>query len=150
MGYLLRLLARGLAGEFTGYLTKFLKAPPDVTLETARAEVAEHPRRPNLWLVLGLKEMELGRLGPARQALEEAVRLDPRLEDARVALAWSEAIRIAGSPRATALLAGSRRGASAFALLPLEDGQEAVHILLACAQVGLPCSFSVKPLHQYA
>lgn len=87
MSYLLRLLGRGLAGDFTGYLSKFLKSPHDATFEAIQQQAKEHPRRADVHLTLGLKQMELGRLAPAKQALEVALRLDPNLEDARVALA---------------------------------------------------------------
>jgi len=87
MSYLLRLLGKGLAGDFTGYLSKFLKPPGDVSLDGLQGEAEEHPRRADVHLALGLKQMELGRLAAARPALETAVRLDGRLDDARVALA---------------------------------------------------------------
>ena len=87
MSYLLRLLGRGLAGDFTGYLSKFIQSPSDTSLEAIQAQVDAHPRRPALLLALGLKQMELGRLGAAGQAMERAVRLDPDMEDACVGLA---------------------------------------------------------------
>jgi len=87
VSYLLRLLGKGLAGDFTGYLSKFLRPPDDVTLESVQHEATAHPARAEAQLMLGLKQMELGRFAPARQALDAAVRLNPNLEDARVALA---------------------------------------------------------------
>jgi len=87
VSYLLRLLGKGLAGDFTGYLSKFLRSPDGVTLESVQHEATAHPARAEAQLMLGLKQMELGRLAPARQALDAAVRLNPNLEDARVALA---------------------------------------------------------------
>ncbi|HUX15305.1 MAG TPA: hypothetical protein VMW52_02470, partial [Phycisphaerae bacterium] len=66
MSYLLRLLGRGLAGDFTGYLSKFLKTPSDESLEALQAGAQESPRRAEAWLALGLKQMELGRLAAAR------------------------------------------------------------------------------------
>ena len=87
MSYLLRLLGKGLAGDFAGYLSKFLRRRDGVTLEAAQQEAREHATRADVQLTLGLKQMERGRLVPARQAFEIAVRLGPDLEDARVALA---------------------------------------------------------------
>lgn len=67
MSYLLRMLGKGLAGDFTGYLSKFLKAPAEEDLETLQEAVRSSPRRADLHLAVGLKQMELGRLAAARE-----------------------------------------------------------------------------------
>ncbi|MFN3597924.1 MAG: tetratricopeptide repeat protein, partial [Rubricoccaceae bacterium] len=71
---------------------------------TLRAAVAQDPvRHAGAWNDLGLVRLQLGRLGGAREALEEALRLDPRLLPARVNLG-------------TALLASGDAAAAARAL----------------------------------